>query len=169
MINSMQSASTGSTTWTKGIPRINKVFMILSILLVFGFDLFVIISYPDLISFWYIMLGVLAAFALFYALENFVLRKKFAGTTSALDKWIRLIIILRNLIFLLNFIPVIQLLGLALLAGVFTIIPVFGGGDLGLALGLGGLGLIAPALIVLYIILVFARFSGTRKQQGSFS
>jgi len=110
---SMSSTITGSTIWTKGIPRTNKVFMIISLVLVFGLDLFIIISSPGLRSFWYMMLGVLAVFAVFFCLENFVFRKKFTDNTSNLDKGIFAVIVIRNLIFLLNFIPVIQLLGFA--------------------------------------------------------
>lgn len=158
---------TGNKTsiWIKGIPRINKVFMIISLILVFGLDLFIIISSPDLRSFWYIMLGVLAVFAVFFCLENFIFHKKFANTTSSLDKWISMIIVIRNLIFLLNFIPFIQLLGLALLGGFLSIIPgLFGGGGMGLGLGgSGGIGLLVPAMVVIYIILIIGRYSSTKK------
>lgn len=148
--------------WTKGIARTNNVFMVISLVLVFGLDLLILISSPSLAPYWYMMLGVLAAFAIFYCLENFVFRKKFANTTSALDKWISLIIVLRNIVFLLNFIPLIQLLGLALLGGFLSIIPgLFGGNGLGLG-GFGIFGLAAPILIISYIILIISRYSTTK-------
>ncbi|GEM_PF-1897752 len=103
--------NTVNTIWTKGIPKTNNVFMVISLLLVFGLDLLIIISSPDLRSFWYMMLGVLAVFAVFFCLENFVFRKKFTDNTSNLDKGIFVVVVIRNLIFLLNFIPFIQILG----------------------------------------------------------
>jgi len=160
---SMTSTTTPTSIWAKGIPRTNNVFMVISLLLVFGLDLFIIISSPDLRPFWYIMLGVLAVFAIFYCLENFVFRKRFANSTSSVDKWISMIIVIRNLIFLLNFIPFIQLLGLALLGGFLAIIPgLFGGGGLGLGGGFGGHGLLVPAIVVIYIILIVSRYSTTK-------
>ena len=155
-----------TSLWAKGIPRTNKVFMIISLVFVFGLDLFIAISSPDLRSFWYMMLRVFAVFAFFFCLENFVFRKKFANTTSSLDKWISMIIVIRNLIFLLNFIPFIQLLGLALLGGFLAIIPGLfgGGGGLGLGGGFGGVGLLVPAMVVIYIILIVSRYSATKNQ-----
>lgn len=151
--------------WNKGIPRTNSTFMVISLVLVFGLDLFIAITSPDLRSFWYMMLAVFAVFAVFFCLENFVFRKKFANTTSSLDKWISMIIVIRNLIFLLNFIPFIQLLGLALLGGFLAIIPgLFGSGSLGLGSGFGGLGLLVPAMVVIYIILIISRYSTTKNQ-----
>lgn len=150
-----------NTVWTKNIPRTNKIFMVLSLVLVFGLDLFIIISNPSLASFWSIMLAILAVFVVFFCLENFVFSKKFANTTSSVDKWISMIIAIRNLIFVLNFIPLIQLLGLALLGGFLAIIPrslIMGGGGLGDLGGLGSVALIVPALFVVYIVLIISRF-----------
>lgn len=168
VVPNMSTPHSGNSTslWAKGIPRTNKVFMIISLLLVFGLDLFIAISSPDLRSFWYMMLGVFAVFIVFFCLENFVFRKKFANTTSSLDKWISMIIVIRNLIFLLNFIPFIQLLGLALLGGFLAIIPgLLGGSGLGLGGGLGGgIGLLVPVMVVIYIILIVSRYSTTKNQ-----
>ncbi len=133
--------------------------MVISLIFVFGLDLLILISSPSLALFWYMMLGVLAVFAIFYCLENFVFRKQFAGTTSHLDKWITLVIILRNIVFLLNFVPFIQLLGIALLGGLFSaIIGLFGGNgsDSGI------FGLVAPILLVSYIILIIRRYSTSK-------
>lgn len=132
-----------NTIWTKGIPRTNIVFMIISLLLVFGLDLFIIISSPSLMSFWYMMLGVLAVFSIFFFLENYLFRKKFSDSKSALDGWIYAIIFARNIIFILNFIPLIQLLGLMLLPYVF-----------------------APVCLVLYTILIICRFVVAKKSRN---
>lgn len=156
--------------WGKGIPRTNKGFMIASVILVFGLDLVILlVSGFSLLLFWIEMLVVLGIFAIFFYLENYVFSKKFASTKSALDPWISGIIVARNLIFLLNFIPLIQVLGMMLLGGFLAIIPAAllgGNGGFGLG-GLGGLGgttLIMPGLLVLYIILIVFRFS-TIKQR----
>lgn len=154
--------------WAKHIPRANKIFMVISLLLVFGLDLSILIESPDLAYFWYVMLGVLAVFMVFYCLENFVFSKRFSKTTSSWDKWISMIIAVRNLVFLLNFIPYIQVLGMVLLGGFLMVIPGaffggsggFGSSDFG---GLGGIVLIMPGLLVLYIILVARRFSVTKQ------
>ncbi|MEK7658632.1 MAG: hypothetical protein AAB352_02085 [Patescibacteria group bacterium] len=102
-----------NTIWKKAIPRTNIGFAIPYLLLVFGLDLMIIISSPELKPFWYMMLGVLALFAFFFYFENFIFNRKFANSTSSLDGVIMAIIVLRNILFLLNFIPLIQLLGLA--------------------------------------------------------
>ena len=101
-----------SKAWAKVIPRLNYVFAAIYLLLVFGLDLSIIISDNSLIGFWYIMLGVLAAFFIFLGLENFLFKKKFSPYHSKLDLWISILILGRNTLFLLNFIPFIQLLGL---------------------------------------------------------
>lgn len=157
-----------ASLWAKAIPRTNWTSMVLSLLLVFGLDLFIIITDHSLRSYWYIMLGVFAAFAVFFCLENFVFRNRFAGTTSALDKWIYSIIILRNSVFLLNFIPFIQILGLILISPFLAIMPGRLGRELvefGSSGTLGILDAIAPALLVLYVILIAFRFSTTNKKQ----
>lgn len=131
-----------STIWTKTIPKTNMVFMVISLILVFGVDLFILISSPSLASFWYMMLGVLAVFVLFFFLENFIFKVKFANTTSNLDSSIATLIGLRNLLFLANFIPLVQIIGLA--------------GD----------AFIGWAIILVYIGLLIARSKQTNKLQS---
>lgn len=154
---------TASTSlWTTRIPRTNKVFMIISLLLVFGLDLLLVISSPSLAPYWYMMLGVLAVFAIFYCLENFVFQKRFANTTSNLDIWISPIIVLRNIVFLLNFVPLIQMIGLGLLGGLISLMPAMLGGN-GLGLGFFGFfGWAAPVILVVYIILIASRYLTTK-------
>lgn len=137
-VPSGSSVEAKTSIWAKGIPRTNYGFMVVSLLLVFGLDLFVIISSPDLKEFWYVMLIVLAVFTCFLCIENFVFSKRLASTKSGLDKWISMVIVIRNLIFLLNFIPFIQLLGLA---------AIFFGGWI---------------ILLAYIILMVSRFSQAR-------
>jgi len=55
-----------NSIWTKIIPRTNMVFMIISLLLVFGLDLLIIISSPSLRPFWYMMLAVMGVFLVFF-------------------------------------------------------------------------------------------------------
>jgi hypothetical protein len=76
---------------------------------------------------------VLAIFGVFYYLENFIFKKRFASSISSLDNKIIGLIWVRNIIFVLNFIPLIQLIGW---------------------LGISVLG--AP-LLVIYIILIIRR------------
>ena len=145
--------------WGKGIPRTNWVFMGTSLLLVFGLDLFVLMqSNFSLMPFWIEMLIVFGVFTVFFSFENYVFSKKFSSTRSALDPWISLVIVLRNLVFVLNFVPVIQVLGMLLLGGFLAIIPAYSLGG-GLGGDLGPVGLVGPGLFVIYGILITCRFS----------
>lgn len=117
------SVTTTSTNniWTKVIPSTNKIFMVLSVLLVFGLDLMILISSPGLLNFWIEMLVVFGVFIIFFRLENYLFKSKFANTKSALDPWVVLLVIVRNFVIFLNFIPLIQILGEII--GFFLIIP----------------------------------------------
>jgi len=95
--------------WEKYIPLSNKVCMIISLLLFLGLDLYIVITNPELFSFWMIMAGVMAIFAGFYYYENKKLSERFRFSQSKLDRWILFLVWLRNIIFILNFIPVVQL------------------------------------------------------------
>lgn len=119
--------------WTKGIPTINLTFMIISVLLVFGLDLMILISQFNLLPFWIMMLVAFGLFVVFFGVENYLLKNKFANTKSALDPWLVALIIVRNCVFILNFIPLIQLIGA----------------------GIGGIAVV-PYTIV-YAILIFIR------------
>ena len=125
-----QSTTTVNKHWTKNIPRSNKGFMVVSLLLFLGLDLFILISEPDLLVFWLAMLVVMLIFVAFYYYENYKLAVKFETSTSKLDPWILALVALRNVVFVLNFVPVIQILG-------------------GMALIFGGV----PYLIVYYFVI----------------
>ena len=99
--------------WNKTIPITNLVFFLISAALIFILDLSILINSPDLAGFWYMMLFVFGIFVIFFVLENFTFRKKFANSTQPVDAGIVTLIVIRNIIFVLNFIPFIQLLGLA--------------------------------------------------------
>ena len=102
--------------WAKVIPRTNNNFLVFYLILVFGVDLVIILNIPELISFWAFMLAVFASFGVFYYLENYKFGKKLAVRgQSSLDVWIFVTVVLRNTLLLLNFIPVIQVLGFSLL------------------------------------------------------
>jgi hypothetical protein len=111
------SNSSDNRLWIKIIPGTNRVFLILSLLLVFGLDLIILISSPSLFPFWAMMLANLVASLTFFYFENFLFYKKYAHTKSKLDLYILILIIIRNLVFILNYIPLIQLLGLAIWTG----------------------------------------------------
>ena len=98
--------------WRKRIPAANKGFMVVSLFLVFGLDLFILFgSQLSLLPFWIEMVGVLGIFGIFFYLENFSFKKRFENSRSTLDTWISVAIVIRNIAFVLNFIPYIQLLG----------------------------------------------------------
>lgn len=121
MANNSRGAGVENTTWSKGIPRINTGFMMVSLLLVFGLDLVILINEPDLFPFYAAMLAVLGIFSVFLYRENRVLNKRFASSSSTLDKWLVTLVVIRDIVFVLNFIPFIQILGGAAL--VFGGIP----------------------------------------------
>jgi len=93
----------------------NLVFFLISAALIFILDLSILISSPDLAPFWYMMLLVFGIFEIFFILENFTFRKKFANSTQPVDTGIMTLIVIRDIIFVLNFIPFIQLLGMTAL------------------------------------------------------
>ncbi len=102
--------------WSKIIPFMNKWTMIISLILIFTVDFYVIVESPEFIMFWAIMFAVLGVFFIFYKLEKNKYIPKFRQQRqSRLDKWIASFVFVRNIIFILNFIPFIQLLGLATL------------------------------------------------------
>ena len=125
--------------WDKWIPRTNTIFLVLFLLLIFGVDLVIILNNPDLFGFWAIMLIVFAGYCIFFFIENFKFNKKLATSQHSLDTWIFIVVILRNILFLLNFIPFIQLLGLL------------------------GLPTVGVGLLVVYIILVVLRMRRSRR------
>ncbi len=169
-----QPAPTGKKSlWSKVIPRTNWVFMIISLLLVFGLDLVIVFSDTSLMSFWIAMLVVLGVFAIFFVLENYRFRKRFTNTRSAIDPWIVAVIIIRNIVFVLNFIPLIQVIGLALLGGflrnitglnIFSSLKdIVGGLNRFSSLGSGVLTMIMPTLLLLYVALIMFRSQATKK------
>lgn len=104
-----------TSKWAERLPRTNRAYMIVSLVLVFGLDLFLVLGDSSLEGFWFEMIGVIAIFGLFYYLENNVLSEKFSQTTVPVDTYLDFVINLRNLFFVLNSIPLIQILGILLL------------------------------------------------------
>ncbi|HTE49080.1 MAG TPA: hypothetical protein VK675_04190 [Candidatus Paceibacterota bacterium] len=159
----IKSSGVKYSIWEKGIRRTNNVFLVIYLILVFGLDLFIIISSPSLAPYWHVMLGVFAVYAVFYLYENFFLRKRFRDTRSNVDSYISFIIVLRNIIVLMNFIPGIQLLGLYLISGFLYIF------NLGRVFALGGISIYSlfplsgPLLIGIYMLLIIVRFNQTKK------
>jgi hypothetical protein len=101
--------------WTKVIPRINKRLMIISLILFLVVDLFILIIEPELFPFWAAMAVVMVIFVGFYRYENNTLKERFANSNSRLDSSFIALTTIRNVVFVLNFIPFIQLLGGAVL------------------------------------------------------
>ena len=119
--DTVAAPATESVIWSKFIPRANMVFLVISAIFVFGIDLMILISSPNLIGFWIEMLIVFGVFILFMYIENFKLSKRFASTKSRLDFYIGALVVIRNLAIFLNFIPYIQILGMLIL--VFAGVP----------------------------------------------
>lgn len=102
--------------WTKRISSSNKFTLYLSLPLVFGLDLWILYTAPSLFAFWAMMFGVFVGFCVFFYFENYYLRQKFQHTKSTLDYSIFTLVSIRNLVVIISCIPVIQLVGLAILA-----------------------------------------------------
>lgn len=113
----------GNRLWLKVIPIINIVSLVISIALVFGLDLLILISSPMLFPFWIEMLIVFVISLVFIYCENSVYKRRFSNSFSNLDGFIVVLVIIRNIVFVLNFIPFIQVIGA--IGAIFGIIPYF--------------------------------------------
>ena len=116
-----------NTMWSKSIPGVNYFFLVVSSILVFGVDLYILSSSPELFPFYIEMAVVFIIFSAFLYYENKTLKSKFLYSQGlTLDKWICALIILRNLIFVLNFIPFIQIAGaIALVFGGIPLLAIY--------------------------------------------
>lgn len=101
--------------WAIAITRTNFLTVILSVLLFLGIDVFILITDPSLAGFWFMMWIPFILLIGFFYLENIKLRKRFLYTKSRIDILFLLLNIARNIVLFLNFIPLIQLLGIMLL------------------------------------------------------
>jgi len=115
---------TDNTKWTKVIPRINKIFTILSV----GVFVVVVLSFggpsvftSDLAFFAFAMLRTIIVIGAINYFETFKLAKRYVNSNSKLDTWFTVLVVLRNLVLFLSVIPGIQLIGMA--AMVFGGIP----------------------------------------------
>lgn len=105
-----------NTLWSKTVPIQNYVFLVINMAFVFGLNIFIIISNPDLTEYWYMMLWVFGGFVITLLLENFFLANLLKNKVrSGLDMAITVLILLKNLLVLANLIPLVQLLGLLVL------------------------------------------------------
>lgn len=107
--------TTKNKYWSKIIPSSNSTFMVISLGLFLGLDLMILVTNPGMYPFWAAMLVVIVIFAAFYYYENYKLAKKFKKTKSKADVWILVLVTIRNVVFVLNFIPFIQILGAGIL------------------------------------------------------
>lgn len=111
-----------SSLWTSKIPRINMISFVIYVILLLFVDLSIVITSPSLLEYFYMMLFVFGTFMVFFILENALLCRKFTDYQD-IDYVILVLIVVRNLIYLLNFIPLIQLVGI-LIAYTFGIVIV---------------------------------------------
>lgn len=104
--------------WTKVIPIINKICLVISLLLLFGLDLFILLTADSsdfltqdaLFRIWIIMLAVFSVYLVLFFLENFSFKKRFAASKSRLDSWFILIVVIRNLLVIGSSTPLIHLI-----------------------------------------------------------
>ncbi len=113
--------------WSKWIPVTNKIFMLLSLLVMFVVHPFIIVTdalgigTETALFFYGIMFIPLVIFGIFYRYENNKLSNQFGSTRSGTDLWLLILIVIRNIVFGLNFVPFIQIIGAGAL--VLGIIP----------------------------------------------
>ena len=116
---------TNNTKWTKVIPRINKIFTIISV----GVFVVVVLSFggpsvftsSNLAVFAFAMLGTVIVIGAINYFETFSLAKRYANSNSRLDTWFTVLAVLRNLVLFLSVLPFIQIIGMV--AMVFGGIP----------------------------------------------
>ncbi|MEP7204767.1 MAG: hypothetical protein ABI716_01065 [Candidatus Saccharibacteria bacterium] len=110
VLSSLQS----NKIWSKSIPKTNKIFLIAAAALLLIVDLPLLISDRTgmLIMFFILMLIAFAVLLVFSRLELYVFKKKFSGSKSKYDHVLFGLIIARDLLLFLNFIPYVQLLGI---------------------------------------------------------
>jgi len=107
--------------WSKWIPGTNKIFMLLSLLVMFVVHPFIIVTdalgigTENALSFYSIMFIPLIIFGSFYRYENNKLSNQFGSTMSGTDQWLLILIVIRNIVFGLNFVPFIQIIGAGVL------------------------------------------------------
>ncbi|MEY2664420.1 MAG: hypothetical protein RIT04_228 [Candidatus Parcubacteria bacterium] len=117
VLNEVSSANKQTKNlWETNLPKNNTGSLRFAI----GFFLIVdttilVLTQFSLFMFWAEMLAVIAIMWAFVHYENKVLSPRYMSSTSKLDKWISALIALRNIVFFLNLIPGIQILGFMLL------------------------------------------------------
>ena len=110
--------------WARVIPTINYIFLAVSAVFLFVVSLPLVQGSPALFAFWDLMLFVFIVFAVLVAVENFVLKEKFAATHTGVDAGLMTVIIIRNIIFVMNSMPLIQLLGLTAIFSIGWILAI---------------------------------------------
>ena len=101
-----------NSKWAKFIPGTNRNTLMGALALFIFVDTPILFAAPDLAAFWFEMLAVLVVFYGFYCYENYTARH-FKLSESKLDVWVESLVSLRNMVVILNFIPFIQILGIA--------------------------------------------------------
>lgn len=101
-----------NSKWAKFIPGTNRNTLMGALALFIFVDTPILFAAPDLAAFWFEMLAVLVVFYGFYCYENYTARH-FKLSESKLDVWVVSLVSLRNMVVILNFIPFIQILGIA--------------------------------------------------------
>jgi hypothetical protein len=119
MITPQPQSLVKSELWNRYIPRTNNIFLGIDLALVFILDLAIIINSPELKPFWYAMLFVLVIQLVFWSIENYYLSPKLkTQPTTASTQFFYIFSLLKNILFLLNYIPLVQIIGW--IGGVFA-------------------------------------------------
>ena len=117
MLNTTNSDAFVNRTWSKTIPTINKVFTTISVT-IFLLSLFVAVqsgALKEVFLFALIMVAVIIILGRFNYIESSSLSKKYSHSTSKMDPWFIVVSVIRNIVFVLNVIPFIQIFGIVAL------------------------------------------------------
>ncbi|MDO8269059.1 MAG: hypothetical protein Q7T54_00095 [Candidatus Levybacteria bacterium] len=98
-------------TWTVLIPAINKSIFIISLLVLCLIDIPYLVKVPSLFIFFIPMVISILLFVVFLYIEN-DLKQSYKNSRSLLDILFVVLITIRNILFFLNVLPVIQILGI---------------------------------------------------------
>lgn len=111
----MPVAPPPSLIWRRIVPIFDWVTLATSLALLIGVDMPIVAESPEYTDLLHIMFAVFGVFLAMFILENFVFRKRFATEVRKGDGFFAVFIFIRNLFFIINFIPVVHLLALVVM------------------------------------------------------
>lgn len=117
----LESVHSESKYWSRWILVVNTIFLSAVIILMFIVNVYILVTdslrlgLEIMITFYGIMLVPTAIFVSVYFYEKKILSKKYKESNSKLDPWFLVLILVRNIAFVLSVIPFIQVVGTAAL------------------------------------------------------